>query len=103
MWSGEDLADRGRDGSHPCECRIYRNVSILPPFSAQKNKYPWMVYVRPGNFICGGTLVASKYVVTAAHCLFFDQAGTQPMVPTDVTVTCQHVLVSTCTGVNMHK
>ena len=67
----------------------------------QKNKYPWMVYVRPGNFICGGTLVASKYVVTAAHCLYFDTAATQPMVPTDVTVTCQHVLVSTCTCVHM--
>ena len=84
--SGEDLEDRGRDGSHPCECRIHRNVSILPPFSAQRNKYPWMVYVRPGNYICGGTLVASKYVVTAAHCLFFDQAGTQPMATSDVQV-----------------
>ena len=28
-----------------------------------------------------------RYVVTAAHCLFFDQAGTQPMAPSDVTVT----------------
>ena len=53
----------------------------------QKNKYPWMVYVRPGNFICGGTLVASKYVVTAAHCLYFDTAATQPMATSDVQVT----------------
>ena len=57
----------------------------------QKNKYPWMVYVRPGNFICGGTLVASKYVVTAAHCLYFDTAATQPMAASDVQVACQHV------------
>ena len=52
-----------------------------------------MVHVRPGNFECGGTLVASKYVVTAAHCLFFDQARTQPMAASDVQVmsrvTCQ--------------
>ena len=52
-----------------------------------QNKYPWVVYVRPGNFICGGTLVASKYVVTAAHCLYFDTAATQPMATSDVQVT----------------
>ena len=50
-----------------------------------------MVHVRPGNFECGGTLVASKYMVTAAHCLFFDEARTQPMAASDVQVTCQHI------------
>ena len=43
-----------------------------------KNKYPWMAAIRMmdpslsnGNLPwCGGTLVASKYVITAAHCLF---------------------------------
>ena len=30
-----------------------------------------------GQF-CAGTLVASKYVISAAHCMFVDEAGTRP-------------------------
>ena len=30
-----------------------------------------------GQF-CGGTLVASKYVISAAHCMFVDEAGNTP-------------------------
>ena len=44
--------------------------------SPQINKYPWLVRIidRDGdsyNFsgFCGGTLVASKFVITAAHCM----------------------------------
>ena len=29
----------------------------------------------------------TRYIVTAAHCLFFDTGNTQPMAPGDVTVT----------------
>ena len=36
----------------------------------QANKYPWLVRVGDGGGFCGGTLVASKYVITAAHCMF---------------------------------
>ena len=35
--------------------------------------------VLHGNLQCGGTLVASKYVISAAHCMFSDQALTRPL------------------------
>ena len=43
--------------------------------------------VRPtGGQFCGGTLVASKYVISAAHCMFADQAETQPLTTSDFKV-----------------
>ena len=31
-----------------------------------------------GGQFCGGTLVASKYVISAAHCMFTDKKLTKP-------------------------
>ena len=46
-------------------------------FLDQKNKYPWMVALvsASGFQFCGGTLVASKYVISAAHCMFSGAAA----------------------------
>ena len=45
------------------------------------NKYPWLVRLaevkKPEEGFCGGTLVASKYVITACHCTYeFNKWGT---------------------------
>ena len=39
-----------------------------------------------GGQFCGGTLVASKYVISAAHCMFLDREETQPLNATDFKV-----------------
>ena len=45
-------------------------------FLIEMNKYPWMalIWIYSSSHDkwykwCGGTLVASKYVISAAHCL----------------------------------
>jgi len=59
----------------PCRCgvpQVNRN-RIVGGQAAEKNEYPWLVVLvnrwsgRPFPF-CGGTLLSSKTVLTAAHC-----------------------------------
>ena len=62
-------------------------LTLLTLLLSQKNKYPWVAaLLSNGGQFCGGSLVASKYVVTAAHCMFLDQDATQPVSAGDITV-----------------
>jgi len=79
----------GTSGSSGCKCGIKKSSRIVGGVETGVNAYPWMTAivtaVGEGQF-CGGTLIASQWVLTAAHCMFFDQEATDPRKPTDIKV-----------------
>ena len=44
------------------------NARIIGGTQADSNEFPFQVYVRAGNYACGGTIIDANWVLTAAHC-----------------------------------
>jgi len=63
-----------------CQCGKKKSTRIVGGQNAEVNEWPWMVALSRGtdgssqSYICGGTLIAEEWVVSAAHC-FFDTSG----------------------------
>jgi secreted trypsin-like serine protease len=53
---------------------------------ATPGEFPWQAFLRIGSYICGGSLIAPQWVLTAAHCVERDDAPGQPVPPSTVTV-----------------
>ena len=44
---------------------------IIAGETAVRGSWPWQILIiNNGKAICGGTLIASQWVVTAAHCVY---------------------------------
>ncbi|CAF2563150.1 unnamed protein product [Rotaria sp. Silwood2] len=53
-----------------CGCPIKSNIKIINGQSSNQGAWPWMVSYGPKRIhVCGGALITSEYIITAAHCL----------------------------------
>lgn len=58
--------------SGSCQCgKANRQIRIVNGVTTEENEYPWQVGLASGSGripYCGGSIVSSKTIVTAAHC-----------------------------------
>lgn len=59
------------------DCGIRPSTRIVGGVDAKHGDWPWQAMLRTGSGFpyCGGTLVASQWVVSAAHCMSGQSAG----------------------------
>lgn len=56
-------------------CGVQAGDRISMGQVAKPFEFPWMALLAlaSGEFVCGGTLISNRFVLTAAHCTKFDR------------------------------
>jgi secreted trypsin-like serine protease len=62
------------------------STRIVGGEESYQDDWPWMVSVHAGGYVCGGTLINTKVVLTAAHCLFDNNYDPIPIDEINVTI-----------------
>uniref|UniRef100_A0A3Q3ATS6 Transmembrane serine protease 6 n=1 Tax=Kryptolebias marmoratus TaxID=37003 RepID=A0A3Q3ATS6_KRYMA len=71
--SDRKLCTQGRESRNPCGLRQFSS-RIVGGTDASEGEWPWQASLQVrGNHICGGALISSQWVVSAAHCFYDDQ------------------------------
>lgn len=52
---------------------VKTSKKIIGGTAANIAEFPWQVFLRADNYICGGSIIGEDWVVTAAHCVFDDE------------------------------
>lgn len=72
-------ATGGGGSTGTCQCgKANRQIRIVNGVTTEENEYPWQVGLTSGSGrtpYCGGSIVSSKTIVTAAHCTKGTSAG----------------------------